>query len=304
MDANAIKAAFSSAVPSIRTPFTKEGDIDFDALKNMVEFDIQAGATGLVLTLGDSLFALLSEREITEITKVVAEQTRKRAAVAACTGYWNTRQCAEFAQYAKGVGADILMLFASNWYSGIFGQEEIIAHYKLVSSHMPVMANTAVLAHGGHKMGLDVTKQLLEEVPNVIAAKADVQGEYDRKTCLIASEKWAIFSGGTKQFHMELYPYGCKGHMSTFITFKPEIARKYWNAIKESDLKTAIGVIKEFDYPFFEVIRNLTGGFDAGIHGIMEIFGLAKRWRRKPYYSLHDDEMDKLRQFFREKKLV
>jgi hypothetical protein len=37
-----------------------------------------------------------------------------------------------------------------------------------------------------------------------------------------------------------------------------------------------------------------TGGFDAAMHGAMELLGLCGRWRRKPYYSLSDAEMDRL----------
>jgi len=33
-------------------------------------------------------------------------------------------------------------------------------------------------------------------------------------------------------------------------------------------------------------------------HGAQEVFGIAKRWRRPPYASLTDEEMERLRGFF------
>jgi len=44
----------------------------------------------------------------------------------------------------------------------------------------------------------------------------------------------------------------------------------------------------------FDLIMKSPGGFDAAIHGILELKGLAQRWRRPPYYSLSDPEMEKL----------
>ena len=298
MEIQEIQKAFMSAIPSIRTPFTKGGNIDFISLRRMVDFCIDGGSTALVITMGDSLFTSLSEQEIVDVTRTVVQQSAGRAAVAACTGYWNTRQCVEFARTVREIGVDILMLLGSNWYPGICCADDIVNHFKAVADEIPVMANTGYLGWHGHPTGLEVTKRLVDEVPNVIAAKADVTGEYDRKTCLIAGEKWAIFSGGTKQFHLDLYPYGCKGHMATFITFRPEITHKYWNAITKGDIPTAVSVIKDYDYPFFEMISGLPGGFDAGMHALDEIFGSGQRYRRLPYHSLDDADIDRLRAFF------
>ncbi len=58
-------------------------------------------------------------------------------------------------------------------------------------------------------------------------------------------------------------------------------------------------IISNYDMPFFDFISSPQGWFDAGIHGALELFGIAKRWRRKPYYSLNDEEMEKLADFLK-----
>ena len=122
-----------------------------------------------------------------------------------------------------------------------------------------------------------------------------------RMICATASAgKWASLSiiaglsslGGQKQNHMNAHPYGCNGYLSAFITFKPDIAHRYWSAIQANDISTAATVIRDFDIPFFNLISSMPGGFDAGIHGVLELFGICKRWRRLPYYSLNDREME------------
>ena len=49
---------------------------------------------------------------------------------------------------------------------------------------------------------------------------------------------------------------------------------------------------------------NMQLDYDAGIHGILELYGLARRWRRPPYYSLDDAEMASLAEFLEGKGLL
>ena len=53
----------------------------------------------------------------------------------------------------------------------------------------------------------------------------------------------------------------------------------------------------DVDVPFFKHIMALTGGWNAGIHAIHELAHIAKRYRRKTYYSLNDEEMAQLKDF-------
>jgi 4-hydroxy-tetrahydrodipicolinate synthase len=292
-----IRHALAGPVPSLRTPFTREGEIDYPALGRMIEFDLAAGATALIITWGDSLFALLREREVAELTQRVVEITAGRAVVAACTGRWITAQAVEFAACCRAQGADVLQVFVPTWYPGAATTEALVAHHAALAAVMPVMANSAEFQRHGAGQGLPIAKALLATVPNVIAMKADVTGEFDRKLCLLAREQWAIFSGGTKQFHLELHPYGCQGHMTTWLTFRPAIAWRYWRAIQAGDLAAAAAVIKTYDHPLFDLIGGLPGGFDAGMHGLAALAGLAQPWRRAPFHSITEPELERLRHF-------
>ena len=111
-------------------------------------------------------------------------------------------------------------------------------------------------------------------------------------------------AGGQKQNHMNMLPYGADGYLSTFLTFKPEIARCYWRAVEARDLTAAAAVIRDYDMPFFEHIIKTEGSFDAAMHGVYELYGLAERWRRPPYHSLSDAQMERLSGFLKSKKLL
>ncbi len=60
----------------------------------------------------------------------------------------------------------------------------------------------------------------------------------------------------------------------------------------------------KYDIPFFDYVIRLPGGFDAGIHGVMEFPGQAGRGRRPPFHSLDDAEMEKLADFLKSHHLL
>ncbi|MFR1358132.1 MAG: hypothetical protein ACLSBB_12945 [Ruthenibacterium lactatiformans] len=63
-------------VPSISIPFTQDGEVDYRGLADFVEFLVANKTSTLLITLADSLFSILSDAEIEEITRVVTRQNR------------------------------------------------------------------------------------------------------------------------------------------------------------------------------------------------------------------------------------
>ena len=83
-----LRSLLSGPVTSLHTPFNKDGEIDYSGLRGLVERGVSAGSTAMMLTYGDSLFSLLTDTEVAEVTRVVAEQTAGRAAVVAADRIW------------------------------------------------------------------------------------------------------------------------------------------------------------------------------------------------------------------------
>jgi len=295
MDSQHIQAGLAGPIASIRTPFTADGAIDYASLRQMVEFDIAAGAGAVLITWGDSLFAVLSDREIAELTQAVVETAAGRVVVVACTGRWATPQSVEFAAYCREIGADILQVFLPQWYPGCLDRQSTVEHHLAIGQHLPVMANSAELQRNGAAEGLAIARELIERAAPVLAMKADVTGGYDCAMTSLVTDHWTMFAGGQKAFHLELWPYGCQGYLSTFVTFLPDVTRAYWRAISANDTPAAVRIIETIDRPFFDAILAMPGGFDAAMHGVTELSGLTGRWRRAPFTSLDDEAMEHLR---------
>ena len=297
MNADEIRTALTGPFASLRIPFRRDGAIDYAALRGMIDFSIHAGSPTLMLTHGDSLYSILTDEEIAEVTRVVAEHAAGRAMVIAADNAWWTGKAVDFARYAASVGADMLMLMPPDWAESCTPQT-LAEHYAAVAEHIPVMIVTNVFEPRGETFGLETLKRALEISENVLAVKDDMCGAFARKMALRVHERIAVVSGGQKQNHLDVLPYGCDGYLSTFITFKPEVTHAYWKAVEENDYAAARDVIAKYDMPYFDFVMALRGGFDAGMHGALELFGLAERWRRPPYVSLSDEEMEQLAAFF------
>ena len=297
-----IRAKLTGPVASVHVPFLRDGEIDYAGLRNLLDHNIEAGSQTMLLTYGDSLFTLLTDEEVADVTRVVAEHTAGRALVVAADRQWWTGKTVAFAQYARDVGADVLMVLPPNWAASCT-VDTFVEHYAAAAEHIPVMVVTNVF-NSSTSVGLETLKILRDEVPGVVAIKDDLCGAFARKMTLLVHDQWAVVSGGQKENHLDVLPYGCDGYLSTFVQFAPQVTHRYLQAIESKDWDMAKAVIRDYDMPYFDFVLGLTGGFDAGVHGTYELFGLAERWRRKPYYSLNDGEMEQLATFFKSLNLL
>ncbi len=303
IDSAEVRAALTGPIPSISTPYTSDGVIDYPGLNAMIDFDISGGAKTIVLTAGDSHFIAMSDRQISQITKATVEQVGGRAMVVAAGRNYDTPQALEFADYCTELGVDVLMLMPPDW-AHSNTPDSLADHYAVVAKRIPVMIVTNVFVPRGAAFGLEVLRKTFERTDNVVAIKDDMCGDFARRMAVMVHDRVAWWAGGQKQNHLNMAPYGGTGYLSTFLMFKPEIAHRYWDAWERRDLAEAVAVIRDYDFPFFEMISSLTGGFDAGIHGVLELYGIGTRHRPRPYYSLNDEEMERVGDWLRGKGLL
>lgn len=296
MNTNELRHSLSGPITSLRIPFHQDGQIDYAGLRNIIEFDIAAGSGTIMLTFGDSHYSVLTDDEVAEITRKVVEHVKGRALVIAADRPWWTGKARHFARYCREVGADMLMVLPPDWAASATPQS-FADHYTATAAEIPVMIVTAAFLNRPINFTLETLKLVMQQAPGVVALKDDLCGERGRKVSLLVHPLWAFVSGGQKQNHLDVLPYGCDGYLSTFMTFQPKIAHAYWSAIQSRDMAAAAAIIRDYDMPLFNYLVNLPGGFDAGIHGILELAGLSGRWRRLPYYSLNDAEMEQLKAF-------
>ena len=79
----------------------------------------------------------------------------------------------------------------------------------------------------------------------------------------------------------------------------------FWQAYTSGNMNEAIALVEKYDIALFADLIGKNGmDFSAAIQGMYETAGVGSRWRRFPYSSLTDAQMEKLKAFLQERELT
>ena len=121
---------FEGLTTALITPF-RDGEIDENALHQLVERQIAAGVDALAPCASTGESATMSHDEHGRVIEIVAAAASGRVAVIAGTGSNNTREAIELTLHAKQAGADGALLISP--YYNKPTQEGIYEHYRAVA---------------------------------------------------------------------------------------------------------------------------------------------------------------------------
>ena len=123
---------FRGSFVALVTPMTEDGQVDYDALSDVIEFHIENQTDGIVSvgTTGES--ATLNTEEHCQVIRYTIEKVAGRVPVMAGTGANSTSEAIELTQCAKEAGADACLLVTP--YYNKPTQEGLYLHHKAVIS--------------------------------------------------------------------------------------------------------------------------------------------------------------------------
>lgn len=298
-DVACVREAIHCPVPSIVPQFFQNGEIDWKSTANMLENCIAGGAKALLVTYGDSLLHILSDREALELNRFVAQVTGGRAMVIACSKQWNHSQMLEFAQKSKEDGCDLIIPFYPDWCGGL-DKDAVVACMKELGAVMPVMLLSCMMGGG---IPLSILDRLSAD-DGLVAMKDDVGQPYGKNLLAHIRDKIAYLSGGRAFNFLDTAAYGADGYLSVYARMYPQVSNAFWNAYTSGDMKEAIALVEKYDIALFADFIAKNGlDFSAVIQGMYETAGVGSRWRRFPYSSVTDAQMEKLKAFIHEKGL-
>jgi 4-hydroxy-tetrahydrodipicolinate synthase len=166
---------FQGSMPALVTPF-KDGAVDFDALKKLVEWQIAEGSTGLVPvgTTGES--PTLTHDEHEQVIEAVVQTAAGRVPVIAGAGSNNTVEAIRFVEHAKTVGADAALVVTP--YYNKPTQKGLIAHFSALNEiGLPI-----IIYNIPPRSVVDMmpgTMGELAKLPNIVGVK-DATGDLSR----------------------------------------------------------------------------------------------------------------------------
>ncbi len=165
---------FKGSITALITPFDQNGEIDWKAFENFVEWQIDQGTHGVVPcgTTGES--PTLSHAEHKQVIKRCVEIVNGRIPVIAGSGSNNTAEALELTAEAKADGADAALIVTP--YYNKPTQEGLFAHYKALNDAVEI---PMIIYNIPGRSVVDInndTMARLAELPNMVGVK-DATGD-------------------------------------------------------------------------------------------------------------------------------
>lgn len=232
---------FKGAIVAIVTPF-KNGEVDEEALRGLVEFQIENGTDGIVPcgTTGES--ATLSHEEHGRVIEIVVDAVNKRVPVIAGTGSNNTKEAIRLTKHAHEVGTDGVLMVTP--YYNRPTQEGLYQHYKKVAEEVPI---PIILYNVPSRTGTNLlpeTNARLSKISNIVGVKeATADLKQVSKIIELCDDDFAIISGDD----FTVFPILCvggKGVISVTSNVVPADMAGLIDAFEAGDMRKA----KELHY--------------------------------------------------------
>ena len=129
----------TGSIVALATPMKVNGDIDWEALRRLVNFHLDNGTDAIVAAGTTGEPTTMSFAEHFDVIRSVVEEVNGRIPVIAGTGANATSEAVELARYASEVGADYCLSVCP--YYNKPTQEGLYQHFKAVAegSKLPVI---------------------------------------------------------------------------------------------------------------------------------------------------------------------
>lgn len=225
---------FKGSITALITPF-RDGDIDWKAFDNFVEWQIEQGSHGLVPcgTTGES--PTLSHEEHKKIVKRCVEIANKRVPVIAGSGSNSTQEAIELTQEAKDDGADAALVVTP--YYNKPSQEGLYAHYKVLADiGVPI-----IIYNIPGRSVIDMSNETmarLAELPTIVGVK-DATADLARPLALrnLVGKEFCQLSGedATATGFLAQGGHGC---ISVTSNAAPALCSQQHEAWQAGDIKT------------------------------------------------------------------
>ena len=230
---------FQGSLPALVTPM-KNGELDLDALKSLVEWQIECGAGGLVPvgTTGES--PTLTHDEHETVIQEVVKAADGRVPVIAGAGSNNTAEGIRFMEHAARVGADAALLVTP--YYNKPTQEGLYQHYKAMhdAAELPIIIYN-IPGRSSVDMSVE-TMARLAKLPRIVGVK-DATADLSRvpKQRLACGSDFVQLSGEDATA-LGFNAHGGVGCISVTANVAPKLCADMQAATARGDYDTALAI--------------------------------------------------------------
>ncbi len=272
---------FRGSLPALVTPF-RNGEVDVDTLKKLVDWHIAQGSHGIVPvgTTGES--PTLSHEEHDMVVETVVKQVARRVPVIAGAGSNNTIETVRLVEAAKRAGADAALVVTP--YYNKPTQRGLIAHFTAAAEcGLPI-----VIYNIPGRSVVDMTPATMGELaklPMIVGVK-DATGDLSRvpKTRITCGKDFIQLSGEDATA-LGFNAHGGVGCISVTANVAPKLCAEFQEATLAGDYRKALDYQDRL-MPLHEAIFMEPGV--AGAKYGLSLLGMASDEVRSPLTTLTD----------------
>ena len=293
MTPNELKIALGSGLLSFPvTTFKPDLSIDEEAYRAHIDWLDGFGAAVLFAPGGTGELFSLTPAEVASVTKMAKTAAGKTPILGGAA--YGTAMAVEMAKAAEAAGADGILLLPP--YLMFCEQEGLVAHVEAVCNAVGI--GVVVYNRDNIVLTADSLQTLCDRCPNLIGFK-DGYGEVDRVIEITTKlGDRMVYVGGMPTHELYATAYFAAGvttYSSAVFNFVPELAQRFYAALRAGDTKTTDSILKNFFFPL-TTLRNRRKGYAVSIiKAGLEVRGRKAGPVRPPLVDLTAGEMDDLK---------
>lgn len=243
------KTLFTGAATALITPFNEEG-VDFEALGNIIDFQIDNSIDALVIcgTTGEA--ATMPDREHLSVIEYSVKRAAGRIPIIAGTGSNDTAHCVELSKEAENLGADGLLITTP--YYNKSTQKGLIMHYDKVleKTNLPIILYN-VPGRTGMSYAISTIKELAKD-ERIVGVK-EASGNIEYATELAKECPELDMYSGNDDIVVPLMALGSKGVISVLSNVAPKETHEMCAKWFAGDIAGS----RELQFKYLELIKAL-----------------------------------------------
>ena len=278
------------------TPFKTNGDVDFQALSRLVDYQLQNDTDYLVALGTTAETPTLTPGEQKEITQLIVERVNGKVPIVLGVSSNNTRVVVERLKNENFSGIDAI-LSAVPYYNKP-SQEGIYRHYKQIadSTSLPIVLYN-VPGRTSVNMSAETTLRIANDCKNVVAVK-EASGNMTQIDAIIKNKPFDFqVISGDDSITFPLIALGAVGVMSVIGNAFPKEFSRMVHLALSGDYINALPIHHNFN-ELFELL--FIDGSPAGVKSLLNIMGYIENVLRLPLVPTRITTYEKIKTVLQE----
>ncbi len=282
---------FSGSIPALVTPFKRDGSIDEERLRFLINWHIKNRSDAILVcgTTGES--ATLSHQEHKHIVKIATEEARRRIPIIAGAGSNSTEEALDLAHFAKKVKADAILVITP--YYNKPTQEGLYQHYKKISREVKIpLIVYNVPSRTGTNILPQTVARLYKDCKTVIGIK-EASGSLDQITKLMTLvDRRFVLLSGSDEITLPILSIGGKGVISVVANIMPRQTHDLVASFLKGNIEKA-RKLQLYLYPLIKILFIETNPIP--VKTALGLMGLIEPNLRLPLYRMNKENFKKLK---------